>query len=571
MSPTQSTFAPADRQQWLTLIDKLLKGAPADSLTRHDEDGLAINALYDPVPVTGDSGAAVSVTRLPCDPARHIAHGWDICQPIDVANDRAGDPARVNRLIMDELADGVGSLWFHGLGDDTAMAPMLDGVMLSAVGLCLDSGASAITHLAALETVARQHGHRLGDITVDANIDPFGPAGDPQLLAAGLSLLGTADRADLPRGLFAAGGWHWHNRGMTAVEELAYILACLTDILRHGHNAGLDLALLASRLSAQLALPADLFAGIAKIRALRHCWAAVAAPLGLTVALPIHALVSRRMFSSLDIEVNMLRTTTALLGGAIGGSDRMSAFAHDHLGGSSADGRRLARMQQLLLRDESGLAHSLDPSGGAAFIEARTADLATAAWTAFQQIEAEGGAMSWHQQDRFMATARAAAACRFQRFESGELALVGVNLQPDQRQFPPAQSRWQHLSRPSAAVELIRQGAVDTPPRLLLLQGADADAAHIDRMTKILAVGHMVPVVMPIADVDAAAITAARPDHVILAGCSLDQLAAAVRTALDPLLANGKLSDADAVTKAPLALLAGLTGVDLDPFRKGDA
>ena len=170
-----------------------------------------------------------------------------------------------------------------------------------------------------------------------------------------------------------------------------------------------------------------------------------------------------------------------------------------------------------------------------------------------------------------MATARAAAARRFQRFESGELALVGVNLQPDQRQFPPAQSRWQHLSRPSAAVELIRQGAVDTPPRLLLLQGADADAAHIDRITKILAVGHIVPVVMPIADVDVAALTAARPDHVIIAGCSLEQLAAAVRTVLDPLLANGKLSDADAVTKAPLALLAGLTGIDLDPFRKGDA
>ena len=320
MSPTQSTFAPADRQQWLTLIDKVLKGAPADSLTRHDEDGLAINALYDPVPVTGDIGVAVSVTRLPCDPARHIAHGWDICQPIDVANHMAGDTTRVNQLIMDELADGVGSLWFHGLGDDSAMAPMLDGVMLSAVGLCLDSGASAMTHLGALETVARQHGHRLCDITVDVNIDPFGPAGDPQLLAAGLSLLGTADRTDLPRGLFAAGGWHWHNRGMTAVEELAYILACLADILRHGHNAGLDLAFLASRLSAQLALPADLFAGIAKIRALRHCWAAVVAPLGLTVALPIHALVSRRMFSCLDIEVNMLRTTTALLGGAIGGA-----------------------------------------------------------------------------------------------------------------------------------------------------------------------------------------------------------------------------------------------------------
>ena len=85
MSPTQSTFAPADRQQWLTLIEKVLKGKPADSLTRHDEDGLAINALYDPESAIHDAGAVEPVTRLPCDPARHIAQGWDICQPIDSA------------------------------------------------------------------------------------------------------------------------------------------------------------------------------------------------------------------------------------------------------------------------------------------------------------------------------------------------------------------------------------------------------------------------------------------------------------------------------------------------------
>ena len=81
----------------------------------------------------------------------------------------------------------------------------------------------------------------------------------------------------------------------------------------------------------------------------------------------------------------------------------------------------------------------------------------------------------------------------------------------------------------------------------------------------------MVPVVMSIADIDATAITTARPDHVILVGCSLNQLTAAVRTALDPLVANAKLSDTDTVTKAPLALLASLVGVDLAPFRKGDA
>ena len=78
----------------------------------------------------------------------------------------------------------------------------------------------------------------------------------------------------------------------------------------------------------------------------------------------LQGAVSVRMFSLADDEVNMLRTTTALLGGAIGGADQLSAHAHDCLGGSSAAGRRLARMQQHLLREESSLACSLDAAGG---------------------------------------------------------------------------------------------------------------------------------------------------------------------------------------------------------------
>ena len=55
---------------------------------------------------------------------------------------------------MEELADGVGSLWLHGLDDAGAVARMLDGVMLPAISLCMDSGASAMKHLATLETGA---------------------------------------------------------------------------------------------------------------------------------------------------------------------------------------------------------------------------------------------------------------------------------------------------------------------------------------------------------------------------------------------------------------------------------
>ena len=100
---------------------------------------------------------------------------------------------------------------------------------------------------------------------------------------------------------------------------------------------------------------------------------------------------SLRMMSLLYPEQNMLRTTTALLGGAIGGADAMAALGHDYLSGESEEARRLARMTQLIMIEESSLSRSLDPASGSAFIENRTDDLASAAWTQFQTIEAQGG------------------------------------------------------------------------------------------------------------------------------------------------------------------------------------
>ena len=76
--------------------------------------------------------------------------------------------------------------------------------------------------------------------------------------------------------------------------------------------------------------------------------------------LQLQTLPSLRMFSLIDADMNMLRTTTALLGGAIGGADIMTAFAHDELSGASPMGRRMARMQQILMIEESGLGRSLD-------------------------------------------------------------------------------------------------------------------------------------------------------------------------------------------------------------------
>ena len=164
-----------------------------------------------------------------------------------------------------------------------------------------------------------------------------------------------------------------------------------------------------------------------------------------------------------DDEVNMLRTTTALLGGAIGGADQLSAHAHDCLGGNSAAGRRLARMQQHLLIEESGLARSLDAAGGAGFIEARSDQLADAAWQHFQKIEADGGAKVAHMSGQFDLLAKKAAGQRYARLAAGDLSLVGVNLQPKGRPVASSLPRWRMLRRPAAAIEDLRRSAAQNP------------------------------------------------------------------------------------------------------------
>ena len=197
-----------------------------------------------------------------------------------------------------------------------------------------------------------------------------------------------------------------------------------------------------------------------------------------------------------DDEVNMLRTTTALLGGAIGGADQLSAHAHDCLGGSSAAGRRLARMQQHLLREESSLACSLDAAGGSGFIEARSDQLAEAAWRHFQKIEAGGGAKVAHLSGQFDLLAKKAAGQRHARLVAGDLALVGVNLQPKGRPIISTLPQWKMLRRPAAAIEDLRRSTAQSPPRILLLQQANKSSPKLKKLRALLAISGVQPVQM---------------------------------------------------------------------------
>jgi len=487
---TEAEFEPAEMAQWTAMVERILKGASPDSLDRIDEDGLVTQALY---PIVND--AAPAPRQLPAAPQARLAEGWQVVQTVT--------PDMDNAEILDALASGATHLALT-TGDLAALEAQLAGVILPAVGISLEGAAATAPHYRHLLALA---GAEAPATRIDLGLDPVAGFADGMALHAA---------APPPHRLFCSDGWFGHNRGLSAAQEVGLVTAGCAAVLRGVEAAGADMAAAAGRISARIALPADMFAGIIGCRATRRLWDGLLAGCGIDpVPLPINGHASLRMMSVLDAEVNMLRMTTALLGGAIGGADAMAGFGHDVLTGESAGARRIARLAQVMMMAESHLQASLDPAAGAPFIESRTDALAAAGWRCFQQIEQAGGLAVARKAGLITRWADDAATAREARLRSGDDDLLGVTLQPRSEAVPEVLPDFAAVRRPAALIEDIRRAGASTSPRVLILRGEGT--TQEDALRGRLAMAGLAAVSLPEGD---AGIEAARPDWVI--GCGVD-------------------------------------------------
>jgi len=522
MRSTEADFEPANMAQWTAMVERILKGAAPDSLDRIDEDGLVTHALY---PV--DAAATSAVRQLPAAPHARLAEGWQVLQtvPEDMSN----------ADILDALASGATGLVLTA-GDPAILEAQLASVIVPAVAISLDGAAATPAHYRHLLAVA---GAQAASTRIDLGLDPVDG------FVAGMALHGDAQPLHC---LFRSDGWHWHNWGVTAAQELGIVIAGCAAVLRAADAAGEDMIAAARRMSARIALPADMFAGIAICRATRRLWDGLLAGCGIDpMPLPVSGHASLRMMSVLDSEVNMLRMTTALLGGAIGGADAMAGYGHDLLTGESAGARRMARLAQVMMMAESHIAASLDPAAGAPFVESRTAALADEGWRCFQKIEQAGGLAAARAEGLIAGWASDAADARDAAIQRGDSDILGATLQPRSEAVPALLPEFADIRRPAAVIEDIRRAAAANTPRVLILRGDDAKQEGAVRST--LAIAGLAAVTLPEGD---AGIETARPDWVI--GCGVDAPPAGIPAARF-LLAGALLHAGDRL--AALARLAG--------------
>jgi methylmalonyl-CoA mutase len=228
-----------------------------------------------------------------------------------------------------------------------------------------------------------------------------------------------------------ADGRPYHEAGAGEAQELAAMLATLVTYLRACESAGLRPRYAFAKIGLALAADADLFLTIAKLRAARKLVARVAEACGATHAadrMHLWAATSERMMARRDPWVNMLRTTIACAGGALGGADAVTVLPFTWaLGKPDAFARRIARNTHLVLQEESSLGRVFDPAHGAWFIEKITDELARKSWTLFQDIEAKGGIGAALESGFVQGEIARTAEARERTIATGHQELTGIS------------------------------------------------------------------------------------------------------------------------------------------------
>ncbi|HEY0413162.1 MAG TPA: methylmalonyl-CoA mutase [Allosphingosinicella sp.] len=227
-------------------------------------------------------------------------------------------------------------------------------------------------------------------------------------------------------------GYHMLEAGATAVQELAFTLADGMEYVRAARAKGLDVDAFAPRLSFFFGIGMNFFMEVAKLRAARTLWHRIMAGFGAkspkSLMLRTHCQTSGVSLTEHDPYNNIVRTTIEAMAAVLGGTQSLHTNSFDEAMALPTDfSARIARNTQLILAEESGIAHVADPLGGSYFIESLTNELADKAWALIEEVEGLGGMTAAVGEGLPKRRIEEAAAARAARVDRGEDAIVGVN------------------------------------------------------------------------------------------------------------------------------------------------
>ena len=346
---------------------------------------------------------------------------WNIAQKVYVNNSE-----KANKKALDIISRGGESIIFQIPEESVDIKKLLSEIELQNIHIHLDMGFLSISFIEKLKSIVGNNDKIYLHIDIIGNLARSGnwyhnKEKDHQLFEEIIKL------SDFTTTNILIDTTLYQNAGASITQQLAYALAHAHEYLNHFSQKGV-----LPKFGFRIAVGANYFFEIAKIRALKLLWNTISEEYGIAEACHIIAVPSKRNKTLYDYNVNMLRTTTEIMSAVLGGANTVCNMPYDVLYHKDNEfGERISRNQLLILKKESYFDKVINPADGSYFIENLTEQLAEKALDVFKNIEAGGGFLSQLKNGIIQRKINESADAEQKEFDNGEKILLGTNKHPN--------------------------------------------------------------------------------------------------------------------------------------------
>ena len=436
-----SDFPGVSTEAWMEKITADLKGADFEKkLVWKTNEGFKVKPFYRQEDLEGLKTTEGLPGQFPyLRGTKKNDNTWFVRQEIKVECAK-----EANAKALDILNKGVDSLGFSLKKKDLCpeyIETLLEGICAECVELNFSTCQGATVLLAnLLVEYFTKKGYDLANLKGSVNYDPMG-----KMLSKGKDVsnyIATAKElvevmAALPKyRCISVNAIELNNAGSYIAQELGYALAWGNEYLNALIEAGVSADDAAKKIKFNFGISSNYFLEIAKFRAARMLWANIvkeyAPACDCSCKMLAHAETSTFNLTLFDAHVNMLRTQTEAMSAALAGVNSITVSPFDKAYQTPDDfSERIARNQQLLLKEECHFDKVVDPAAGSYFIENLTVSIAQQAWNLFLQVEEEGGMMEAIKAGKVQEAVNASNKARHEAVAKRREILLGTNQYPN--------------------------------------------------------------------------------------------------------------------------------------------
>ena len=303
----------------------------------------------------------------------------------------------------------LGEVGRTGVAIDTIddMRTAFDGIPLDEVSTSMTINAPAAVLLLLYELVAEEQGVEQPELRGTVQNDIL-----KEYIARGNFIFPPEPSMRLTTDLFAyckenipkwntcsISGYHFREKGASAVQEVAFTLACGMAYVQAALDAGLKVDDFAPRLAFFFNGHNNVFQEVAKFRAARNMWAhAMKERFGAqdprSLMLRFHTQTGGVTLTAQQPLNNVVRVALQGFAAVCGGTQSLHTNGFDEaLALPSERAAKLALRTQQVIAHESGATDTVDPFAGSYYVESLTAEIEKRAWALIEKIDEQGGSV----------------------------------------------------------------------------------------------------------------------------------------------------------------------------------